>query len=230
LLNPGRVTPIPLLLLSVITEAVGPAVPATNEPARPIDQWMRPPEVAPEGGDHAVLTGPTPRPSPSPAPESDWARLARRWYGWQLALSDAAFLTLGHFSPQGAGTRAASIGLVAVPPLLHFAHGDWKYGVTSAFMRGAVLLTAIHYGITWAARKRCTSPVAEVCDDEFNIGDLLKGVALSFAGAGVVALDDVVLSIKGDAVRPTPVATGPSFTPTLSPTTGGLAMGLMGVF
>jgi hypothetical protein len=158
----------------------------------------------------------------------------KRWYGWQLVISDLTFVTIGSLARRGQGATIATAGLIAGAPLLHVANGDWKIAIGSVFVRGALVSLAGALGNTWAWRDSpppCDS-VPEVCD-----GDVLSDAAhgleklLGLALLGTfIAIDDGVLTRTGDGSTPAPPVRSHAFAPTLSPTSGGLAMGLVGTF
>jgi hypothetical protein len=76
----------------------------------------------------------------------------KRWYGWQLVISDLTFVTIGSLARRGQGATIATAGLIAGAPLLHVANGDWKIAIGSVFVRGALVSLAGALGNTWAWR------------------------------------------------------------------------------
>jgi hypothetical protein len=220
---------IPLLL---ILAGAG-DVPAPNDaaPSVPIDNRLVPPSPEPPHPDGPPMVAPVPR-QVSP-PESELTRLTKRWYGWQLVLADLPLVVLGRSALTGAGAQVATAGLLTIAPILHFAHGDWRRGIASAVARGLLVATASHYGINWdtsAQPSTCPPPDSEFCED--NLKQPLGPIWFGLASIGFLVLDDTLLSVRGDLLTPapTPPASGRAFMPTLAPISGGLAMGLVGVF
>jgi hypothetical protein len=160
---------------------------------------------------------------------------ARRWYGWQLVASDLTFVTIGSLARRGQGATVATAGLALGAPLLHVANGDWKAAIGSAIMRGTLIAIAWRLGGTWAWRDStppCTG-VPELCDDGNVIGDAESGLAKLFGLALLgtfIAIDDGIFSRTGDSSAAVAPVRSHNFAPTLAPTSGGLAMGLVGTF
>src|SRR5947209_8179530 len=68
----------------------------------------------------------------------------RRWYGWELMLSDAAFVTLAsRYGRSGPAVLGAVIGITLGTPLLHVANGNGRAGMRSIVVRSATWLTAV---------------------------------------------------------------------------------------
>ena len=156
---------------------------------------------------------------------------AREWYGWQLVAADAACIAIGHEWQNRPAAVSATAGMVMAAPLLHLANGDWKLAIGSAAVRGALMAAAIHLGGNWSwsfstVKDPCGS---EVCEDAFHAQETerqLTLLAVTLAGAAAIVVDDAVLS---ERARPTSKS-GRAFAPTIAPTTGGLSMGLVGIF
>src|SRR5690348_15200921 len=102
-----------------------PAPPAAATPMpgpEPGAQSM--PPAAPPGPAPRIFQAPPPRePAGQPSLSAQVAAISRRWYGWQLILSDAAFYALGTLTQHGPATVVASAGLTFGAPALHFANG-----------------------------------------------------------------------------------------------------------
>jgi hypothetical protein len=186
------------------------------------------PSVPKANGPEAMPAVPSPEVAPPPV---------RRWYGWQLAISDVTFLTVGNLSKHGRGALVATGGLALGAPILHFVHGDWKIGIASTLVRAAAIAAVASAGGTWAWHESpppCQgSP--EVCDQTFGqVADeagtnLFKAVGLLAVG-GLFFLDDTIGSFVGPWPTPSARAPKPIAAPTVNPTPGGLALGLVGTF
>jgi len=171
-----------------------------------------------------------------PSPELAPPRV-RRWYGWQLAISDVTFLTVGTLSKHGRGALVATGGLALGAPILHFVHGDWKIGIASTLVRAAAIAAVASAGGTWAWHESPPPCQAgpEVCDQTLGQSldeagtNLLKAVGFLAVG-GLFVLDDTIGSFEGPWPPPSPRAPKPSAAPTVNPTPGGLALGLVGTF
>jgi hypothetical protein len=199
------------VLLVVVSSAIEPMPPIPNA-------------TAPE----AMPAGPSPELAPPPV---------RRWYGWQLAISDVTFLTVGTLSKHGRGALVATGGLALGAPILHFVHGDWKIGIGSTLVRAAAIAAVASAGGTWAwhespppcqgSREVCDPTFSQVTDEAGT--NLLKAVGLLAVG-GLFMLDDTIGSFEGPWPPPSVRAPKPSAAPTVNPTPGGLALGLVGTF
>jgi len=190
-----------------------------------------PPAPAP-----VLAPGPTPSPAVAfaPVPGLSFERPApTRWYGWELMLSDAAFVTLAWRSGwDGGGLIGGLIGVTLGTPLLHLANGNGRAGMRSIVVRSATWLTA---GAALLASAAFAS--TECHGDSCVTGpDPTVPLAILVAGAVFVLVDETALATV--RVEPDPgrqVAHARSFAParwvpTLSPTAGGATMGLGGVF
>ncbi len=187
-----------------------------------------------------VLGGAVDPEAPPPPSEPEVARLSERWYGWQLVLADVSCLAIGHELQPSPGAVAATVGLVMAAPVIHFANGDWKLGIASVAVRGALMAAAIHYGANWSwtsssVKDPCGPGFVETCEDAFHDQDRTRQLgllAVILAGAAAIVVDDAVLSVQKEHGDSTPGAarSGHTIAPTMAPTAGGLAMGLVGVF
>jgi hypothetical protein len=156
-----------------------------------------------------------------------------RWYGWELLLSDAAFVTVAWQSGwSGGGLMGGLIGVTLGTPLLHVANGNGRAGMRSIIVRSATWLAA---GAAVFASEAfpSTSCHGDVCSTG---PDPTVPLAILVAGAAFALVDDTALATVLTAPDPgrqvaTARAFAPArFVPTVSPTTGGATMGLGGVF
>ncbi len=161
----------------------------------------------------------------------------QRWYGWQLLLTDLASLTLGFEGKTGVPAVGATIGFTLAAPALHFAHGNRIRAGVSLLVRASVLGIAAAYGASWNADKSSS------CHDDSckqTLDDVLPGVLAVLGGAAFVVIDDTALSLTDPPATPAsqsdPSSTARragsrfAFAPTLAPTSGGVSMGLLGIF
>ena len=171
-----------------------------------------------------------------PMPEASLEGSApRRWYGWELMLSDAAFLTLAsRYGRSGPALLGGVVGITLATPLLHVANGNGRAGMRSIAVRSATWLAAAVALI--AEMAIAPSPChSDSCSGSFAAEAALP-VAILLAGAVFVLVDDTALATVSTTPDPRQrVALSRSFAParfvpTLSPTAGGATMGLGGVF
>ncbi len=159
-----------------------------------------------------------------------------RWYGWQLLLSDAAFLALAtqsNSSPALGYTALAGIGLGA--PALHLANGNRTVAVVSLGARAATFALVRATAPANDTAQNCSTgkgPCLDGNGDQLEISTL---VALA-AGLAFIIVDDTVLARVTEPVVPphdAPVARSVRsswFAPSVRPTSGGAALALVGVF
>jgi hypothetical protein len=205
----GMFTSSALLVLSVVGNAVGPEVPG-----------QRAPEPS-AFSDFSATRSPTAHAGP----------VVRRWYGWQLLLSDITFMTLAVATVQsGPGLVASTLGLTLGAPALHFANGNRVGGLTSLGVRVGTFGLAIALAVA-------TSNGASCHDDRCKqtLDDLRPSIVLLSAGLIFIAIDDIALArvAAGDAESPGTSARRlgrRTWGPTFAPTRGGAAMALVGTF
>jgi hypothetical protein len=139
---------------------------------------------------------------------ADDGRPARRWYGWQIAISDllAVSAVSGGIAKDDGPVTFAGLGLfVFAPALLHLAHGNSGYGAASFSVRlGApVAGGALGYLAGGLAGR----------DDFANVRGLGWGLILGAVTAiGFSVFDIVVLAHERLPVRSVSVL--PAATPT----------------
>lgn len=167
---------------------------------------MRPSVVTIGFGLALVTMGTTARAADSFAPsaEDGSAHRTHVWYGWQTLLADAASVTLA-FAPlvisppnvNAANTTLpiGALGYLAIPPAIHFAHGEGVRGVLSLGLRGA--LPALGYFAGGGINS---------CDrNSGKCGPNLAGPLLLLVGAGVAAIiDDAALAWTSGSDAPSP--------------------------
>ena len=185
---------------------------------------------------------PTPRPAGSPAvsePAAGTAQLEdtpitatprKRWYGWELLLSDVAFLTLAAQEPHSTPLLwTAVVGLTLGTPALHFANGNRLMGAVSAGVRLSIV------GITSALASRGSDCHDDVCKD--TVRDIVLPASALIAGLLFMIVDDTALArvtepARGASAGPMTSRRPPRrvFVPVVAPTTGGATMALVGTF
>ena len=206
--------------------AVPPATPPPPPPPAVVSE--RPVPQMPDDAGPGTTAGPSRAPPVTAGAE-------KRWYGWQLLISDATFLTLGFLSREGPGAVSASVGLTLGAPVLHFANGNRVVGgFASLGLRLSLLSIATALGATWRV-----GSAAPPCHDDAckkDPGEALLPLVGVAAGLLFLALDDLVLARisqsvdqGGPPVSARPVR-GRMIAPMLAPTPGGAAMALVGTF
>jgi len=202
-------TPILVMVLAAATttgEAGDPESPPSvpSVPRAPAPQPSRAPALTPAPG---------PAANDSLAPPD-----LKRWYGWEMILGDAAFVTLAsrsHWS--GAGFIGAGLGITVGTPLLHAINGNgdaWRWSTIGRSMAWvAAFFAALGVGALSAS------------GPGKNDGPTVIGAGVLVVGGGIfVLIDDF-----GFANRPAPPASA-RFTAAVLPAPGGATMGLGGVF
>jgi hypothetical protein len=161
------------------------------------------PTLSAPGGPPAPAQGPAPRPAASTWLTISDAELAaepreqparpkpkpppQHWYGWQLLLADAATLSLYATSDGADAGVACVIGYAAIPPAIHFLHGQGGRAALSAGMRlGLPVLGAVAFGYTTCGKSSSDDDPLTACD----LGLWVLGVGLGVLGAiGVDAVN-----------------------------------------
>ncbi len=158
------------------------------EPAAPVPAEIAPIPVQLD----AVPAAPRP-PATAPGPAEPAAKpRGSEWYGWQILLSDAASFTIILAQP---ARPTATIGLVtylAVPPLIHFAHGNVKQGFASLALR--VLLPPVGVIVGYTAGSLVCNENSSCVDASVAFGGLAGLV-------GTIVTDTAVLAVE----RPAPL-------------------------
>ena len=167
---------------------------------------------------------------PMPAPEgsaADAPPTTRVFYGWQNLGADAASIALfGVTLDAEDGTAAGVLAYASVggylfgSPLVHALHGHTKRALGSFAMRLGVPLAL--GGITWAVEDHedCTGKENTFC----GFGEGIVPVFVGMLGAGAVMLvDDFGLAYDEKPV-------GPTWTPTVAASHGGMTFGFAGTF
>jgi hypothetical protein len=170
----------------------------------------------------AILLGPAAaRADEAAVPEPEG-----RWYGWQLALSDALFLLVagdGRVSdpelPTGsAGYKLGLAGVIVGAPTIHYLHGNRQRAIVGLIVRGLTVPL-------WALAQNSDS--GEHPDD----GDFfIVGLGIGAAGAAIVfAVIDDIWYARAPAPAPAPARTT-AVAPTWFMNRGGGGLGVVGVF
>jgi hypothetical protein len=154
---------------------------------------------------------------PEPAP-------SRTWYGWQGLGVD--LLAVGMFAAsmtEGVDGDAdplawGALGVYLVgTPLVHLAHGG-PVGKSLGLRLGLPVGTALLFAAGTAVVNRCGPESGELCE----AAPLFVGIFGAGLGAvGAMLVDDVDMSYE---------AAPATWTPMVSPTTGGMTLGLAGTW
>ncbi len=154
-------------------------------------------------------------PSPPPGP----------WYGWQIFLADAAWVTAFSLSVQGhstVGETAALSAYLAGGPVLRLAHGD-PGGAGSSLVRRLLLPAAL--GLVAGAIGAAALPRSGsgYCDEGCIVAVALVGAG---AGASVAMVADWITAREPRASQPS--AASPAVVPVLlaNRRTAGLGLAL----
>lgn len=172
---------------------------------------------------------PIPRPAAAPAHQATAdAPLAppdqKHWYGWELLISDAAFVTLASRSHwRGSGLIGAGLGITIGTPLLHAINGNGDSWLWSTTGRSLVWVAA--YAAAMATTAGGSSQSCDSCTNDAPA--FLAGAVLLVGGGILLLVDDLYLAQK--AAPPDP-GRRVALVPSLAPTAGGATMGLCGVF
>ena len=153
--------------------------------------WQRP-------GPPEAATPPAPPPHPD---EAD-----RRWYGWQIILTDGAAIASVAMAAHGSGWGDLGLTLyLGGGPVVHFAHGNAAKGAGSLALRVAVPLgSALVGGLLGALVGGSPSGCSGFfCPSPAEIG-IGAGVLLGLLGASIV--DIAVLAYDAHPVEPRPHA------------------------
>jgi len=179
----------------------------------------------------------SPRPSPSQG-------FARRWYGWQILLADAASAAC----VVGLKSGACLAPYVLAGPAIHVGHA--RYGMAGASLGLRLLLPAVGAGIG-AAAAGCPSPAARMqtpggdasMGDSFTVGiapDVLCGIGDAALGAAIgmilaagldatLGFTSVTTPHEGATVSSAPRHLG-TLVPQVSVGSDVVALGLRGAF
>jgi len=221
-------TSVSLAVLSVVfcgvDEAAVTAPPATAAP---------PPHALEARADHETpgVRG-TSLSTPLPA------RPRKRWYGWELAISDVAFLLLRDNTSATAGQVTAMAGIGLVSPVLHFANGNRVMGSVSLISRLALV------GLLFATRP--PPPIVTAngeCRDDWcktSLDDVLPSLMVSLLTVSFMVIDDTVMARVSEtpsqpasdstSVVRRPSAASSTWAPTIAPTRGGASVALLARF
>jgi hypothetical protein len=179
-----------------------------------------------------------PPPPPSVPVATTSAPTQVRWYGWESLLTDALSMTLVLNGNLPAAARVAGgAGLVLGVPVVHLANGDRGSAIASLAVRGGVVLLASL--IAGSTQPSCATgdPVCETGRTVDTIGNAGIAVGLLLGGLVFAVVDDTVLS-RVDVPISTAGSAAPrashsgflQLAPLLTPTRGGVSLGLGAAF
>ena len=170
-----------------------------------------------------------------PTEEASAARapsVERRWYGWQIMLTDVAAIGLlatslmaredgsaGHLSEslEGAGMGAWLLG----GPTIHLAHGDAIQSIGSLALRGLLPIAGAIVG----------SSIGEAGAEGELLAGLQEGIYGLLAGAATAAVLDWTLLSYETVARPASEASQPgSLAPSIAFTKSSVSLGVRGSF
>ncbi|HEY4187996.1 MAG TPA: hypothetical protein VGP07_23170 [Polyangia bacterium] len=123
-----------------------------------------------------------------------------RWYGWELFLSDVLFLAIAadgsnQHTESGLGSAGLPIGLlglVLVPPAIHYVHGNPRRAVVGGIVRG---VTASLWGAVLSSENTQGGPS---CDGEGHCPGLIEDSDIALIGLATAALIGTVVFVAID--------------------------------
>jgi hypothetical protein len=140
---------------------------------------------------------------------------ARKWYGWQIAVSDAAAISsiaAGLMSDDRDVALAGAGLFVLAPPVLHAAHGNSGYGAASFSLRLGAPVAGLTLGYLLLG--------ATGSGDFAEVNGAAMGLIIGSATAlGVSILDIVVLAHERRKIS------GLTLAPRVTPTSAALSLG-----
>jgi hypothetical protein len=146
----------------------------------------------------------------------------RRWYGYQLMLSDAALCTLAYkFAAPEIG-----LGLWVGPPIIHGVHHNKTMAIVSPVMRTLIPLLG---GSIGAAATQCHHEENDFLD-LCPLGGIIAG---ALVGMAVAAVTDYALAweVEAPATPAPPARSGVTLSvPAVAPITNGAALVMGGAF
>jgi hypothetical protein len=187
------------LVPGVATNALAQAAPAQRPPTLPSALPPLPPPAAeppsapppPVPPDTTVGASPEVRPPeapPPPAPPVSRVEPERRWYGWQIMLTDGAALVSVSAAAHGSGWGDLALALYLVGgPVVHFAHENVAKGGASLALRvvaplGGALLGGLAGAVLGGTDNSCGN---YFCPSGAEIG-VGAGIVLGVLAASII--------------------------------------------
>lgn len=189
----------------------------------------------------AAATPLPPLPPPPPRPTPGTAQASRekgRWYGWELIVSDTLFLILAgdganqrpEFGLGSAGLTVGLLGIVVVPPALHFIHGNPRRAGFGLLVRGLTIgLWTAAFILPRGGGNSCNGQDGCVGIDIGADDVVLFGLAVAAVGGAITYafIDDFWFSRVPEPPSSSPPAT---VVPMFYPRPGGGGLSLVGTF